>query len=73
MEKFKSSRYIDETFKGTKQIYESMNNINVKNFVIYEGVKNVPEHLAGTPIVSRPQSRNSRKSIFSNSTGCYSK
>ena len=66
--------YIDETFKGTKQIYESMNNINVKNFVIYEGVKNVPEHLAGTPIVSRPQSRNSRKSsTFSNSTGCYSK
>ena len=69
-----SGNYIDEIYQGTKQIYESMNNINAKNFVIYEGVKNVPEHLAGTPIVSRPQSRNSRKSsTFSNSTGCYSK
>ena len=69
-----SNNNIDEIYQGTKQIYESMNNLNARNFVIYEGVKNVPEHLVGTPIVSRSQSRNSQQSsIFSNSTGCYSK
>ena len=69
-----SNNNIDEIYQGTKQIYESMNNLNARNFVIYEGVKNVPEHLVGTPIVSRSQSRNSQQSsIFSNSIGCYSK